>query len=421
MGQCCVPKNDALEPNGSGQGMLESKESPSEQERPWKYGDEASIARGDQKGILSVDLPNAARTRLRVVNNSGSPIILCWITPEGLLRGNYRVNDGSIRDGSVSSSHVELTQLGHAFVAFRPIELSASARPDRIADLFMDGRMGSAVYRPMRAQPGGPACEHVWDIYTRPGSNFLMSRFRFGDPIPSSSGLINTANKPYEKSRIAGWTVFSEPNLYKSAPRLRGTLLTDLKSVNVKFPERALRILQKKTAIWVNKSISWGQTTRPERGRGLTYHPAKEWLLQHKMNPKKAGCVEIYNASDYMADRELWGAGGVLAHELAHAYHNTACKDGFDNAKVWRAFDNAMDKGLYDAVKVHGSQGVNGKAKAYAATNRMEYFAELSVAYLCADKDVEFNKWYPFNRVQLESHDRVGFEVLQDLWECRDV
>ena len=43
------------------------------------------------------------------------------------------------------------------------------------------------------------------------------------------------------------------------------------------------------------------------------------------MSEAKAGCVEVYAAADYLADRGLWGDGGVLLHELSHALHDQAC------------------------------------------------------------------------------------------------
>lgn len=79
-----------------------------------------------------------------------------------------------------------------------------------------------------------------------------------------------------------------------------------------------------------------------------------------------------------------------------------------------------MAKGLYDCVPVHGKQGENGPTKAYACANCMEFFAELSVAFLWAADATEYNKWFPHNRAQLERHDPDTFAVLQSLWEPLD-
>ncbi len=58
-----------------------------------------------------------------------------------------------------------------------------------------------------------------------------------------------------------------------------------------------------------------------------------------------------------------------------------------------------------------------GNAKAYACTNCMEFFAELSVAYLWTlDESTEYNKWFPFNRSQLQRHDPASCQMLQKYW-----
>lgn len=71
----------------------------------------------------------------------------------------------------------------------------------------------------------------------------------------------------------------------------------------------------------------------------------------------------------------------------------------------------------YDSVPVHGPQGERGNAKAYACTNCMEFFAELSVAYCWAeDEHTEYNKWFPYNRSQLQRHDHASLQVLHSCW-----
>ena len=77
-----------------------------------------------------------------------------------------------------------------------------------------------------------------------------------------------------------------------------------------------------------------------------------------------------------------------------------------------------MEKGLYDKVAVHGPQGNNGRlVKHYACSNCMEFFAELSVAFMWKeDAHREYNKWYPFNRAQLQALDSHSYEVLERCW-----
>lgn len=44
--------------------------------------------------------------------------------------------------------------------------------------------------------------------------------------------------------------------------------------------------------------------------------------------------MEIYRYQDFVADRGLWGVGGLLLHELSHAYHDKFVALGFDNELV---------------------------------------------------------------------------------------
>ena len=55
-------------------------------------------------------------------------------------------------------------------------------------------------------------------------------------------------------------------------------------------------------------------------------------------------------------------------------------------------YTQAMSKGLYHAVNVHGPQGRQGTAKAYACTNCMEFFAEISTAYMWNNVCLECNE-----------------------------
>jgi Mlc titration factor MtfA (ptsG expression regulator) len=48
--------------------------------------------------------------------------------------------------------------------------------------------------------------------------------------------------------------------------------------------------------------------------------------------------------------------------------------------------------------------------KAYAATNPMEYFAELSETYFGT------NDFYPFVRAELRIHDPKAFAMVETLW-----
>ena len=135
------------------------------------------------------------------------------------------------------------------------------------------------------------------------------------------------------------------------------------------------------------------------------------------MTVEKAGCVEVYSISGYINDSNLWGVGGILMHELSHAYHDKFCVDGYGNSVIDSAYRQAIARGLYDRVQVHGPQGRDGPIKAYACSNRMEFWAELSVAYMWKkNNECEYNKWFPFNNQQFRSHDPESWAIFDKLW-----
>ena len=165
--------------------------------------------------------------------------------------------------------------------------------------------------------------------------------------------------------------------------------------------------------------------TSPHFPCSLALHKdGEEWLKRNGMRMDKAGGIEIYCAQEYLDSRSQWGVGGLLLHELSHAYHNKFCTAGVDCLSIRTAYNQAMNQKLYDAVAVHGKQGKTGLQKAYACANCMEFFAELSVAFLYQNStdnpSLEYNKWYPHNYMQLIQHDPMTCEVLSTLWGIQE-
>lgn len=160
-------------------------------------------------------------------------------------------------------------------------------------------------------------------------------------------------------------------------------------------PEPALGKIQR-VPIWIH-------ITSPET-RCMAYHPGAQWLREHKMNPAMEKGIEIGHAKTFLewTYEQPW----MILHELAHAYHDRDLADGYENADVKSAFEAAMRKGTYASV-MHW----NGKmAKAYATTNQMEYFAEVSEAYFGQ------NDFYPFVKAELQTADPEGFQMLTRVW-----
>jgi hypothetical protein len=240
------------------------------------------------------------------------------------------------------------------------------------------------------------------------------------DPTP-----IDTSSKHYNTVLLGDWPCRIEPGCFPSNMTnpitgqniLQCRFESDILAASVSLPPHARERLKKSTPIWINKSSCYGPKASPIIDRDACFHPGTEWLIKNGMNPAKCGGCEWYDAQHYLGDCDLWGPGGQVLHELSHAWHCLHIEDGYDNEEIINVYNLAMEEGLYDCVRVHDLHGTTKECKAYACNNPMEYFAELSVAFLGGvDKDAEHNKWYPFNRGQVREHDPRAFDMLCRMW-----
>eukprot|EP00977_Amphora_coffeiformis_P007185 scaffold1564_cov174-Amphora_coffeaeformis.AAC.23 len=247
----------------------------------------------------------------------------------------------------------------------------------------------------------------------KPASNDFPFVIREGNCLEP----LDTTTKEYVKETICGWPVFAEKGAFNDSKEFKETFQKDLEYVVSHIPGYACKALKESnTHIYVNKTFYHGPKIRPIKAKACCFHPCKNWLAKHGYSVDKIQCVELYSMSDYLKDRKYWGTGGLLMHELAHAYHNKCLPDGYENTEIRECYEHAMDEGLYSLVKVHGPQGPT--ARAYACSNQMEYFAELSTAFLGVKKEgEEYNKWYPFNRPQVKEHDPRAYALLKKLWK----
>ncbi|RYH21283.1 hypothetical protein EON65_21035 [archaeon] len=352
----------------------------------------------------------SADCELEVENCLNEPILLCWVSPLGELFGFRRINDCSIKDKSVSNKHIEYTYLSHSFVCIKYHDKP----PSRLLNLSADQLL-------FHYTPTTPHIRHT--ITVKPNTRTSLFRRPAVEITLQSSqldgDLIDTTTKIYVPVYIAGWKLMCEPNVFQDVPLLEEILTQELSLMRELFPAPARCKLQESTPIWLNKSLVYGSKTKPVDEQKAMYHPVggANWLKKHGLSVFKEGCVEICNATSYLRDRELWGQGGILVHEYSHAYHDKFCTQGYDNPDVLAAYKQAMAAKLYDCVAVHGPQGVKGPMKHYACSNHMEFFAELSVAYLFnQDECTEYNKWFPFNRCQLRKHDPDTCAFLERMW-----
>jgi hypothetical protein len=122
------------------------------------------------------------------------------------------------------------------------------------------------------------------------------------------------------------------------------------------------------------------------------------------LDPRWGSALVIYSARNYVWLTDDW-ALRILAHEFAHAWHLEQWPE--KQPEILAAWENAVDQKLYEGVK-----DVQGKPleRAYAATNQLEYFAELSCAYFYR------GEYEPFDREALRRHDPQGFAMIEKMW-----
>jgi len=202
------------------------------------------------------------------------------------------------------------------------------------------------------------------------------NRFRYAFDVCEEAldrAPIDTTKKVYRCMELGGWPVRCEECLWNeggdSSPanpeqleeerKLKELLAEHLAAAVRHLPPAARSSLIKDTPIYINRSQKFGPKAAPIEGTDMCFHPDKSWLIENGMSPKKEGCVEIYRVGNYSRDCQFWGPGGVLLHELSHAYHHKCLDGGYDNTDVKECYDNAMKMGLYDKVKVHNLKGTD--------------------------------------------------------------
>lgn len=132
------------------------------------------------------------------------------------------------------------------------------------------------------------------------------------------------------------------------------------------------------------------------------HNSTKEYSLHDK---RWNNAIIIYNVDNYLMLTDIWNKKTII-HELSHAWHHLEW--GYDHQAMMDAWLNSRNSGLYQSVK-----SIEGKIlkPAYASTNHMEYFAELSAIYFAE------GVYHPFNRQGLKIYDPTGFAMIQKHWQ----
>ena len=207
----------------------------------------------------------------------------------------------------------------------------------------------------------------------------------------------------YTSSEIAGFAVLTKDQDVLRDPFQMQAALSELRTQLEQVVNLPLRPQDLGAFLDVKVFIDLDKTNG-----GAVYHPSRAWLLQNGYIPEKERSVEISNATNFVnwsQQNQPW----IVLHELAHAYHDQIL--GFNYPDIQATYANALTTGIYDSVDYNPGFGFPYiKLEAYAKTNAIEYFAEITEAYFGQ------NDYYPFNRSDLQTHDPQGYALLEQIW-----
>ena len=207
-------------------------------------------------------------------------------------------------------------------------------------------------------------------------------------------GFADHATAEYGYTKLQGHSVYVSPEAMADKALMDRVLIrldADLKKIHELLPPAAMKPLEE-VPFFIE---------RDNPGMTMAYHGRANTGI----NPDKRGAVEMNNMRQYL--NAVAFKPFLVLHEMSHAYHDRVL--GFDNGIVKWAFDLAVASHKYESVsRIGGTAG--RKERAYALTNYMEYFAEISSSYWGR------NDYYPFTRTDLAEFDPSGLAMLEKVW-----
>jgi hypothetical protein len=220
--------------------------------------------------------------------------------------------------------------------------------------------------------------------------------------VPLATAMAETPASRFDpvEQDIEGWTVHVDPALLEGQHAADGEralvmLANHLQRIKILIPAEPLEKLQQ-VEIWIEFDA--------QQFKAKSYHPSRQWLIDHGHDPRLARKVHIPRARALLSRRQMLKHPAVILHELAHAYHDQVL--GFDNPEVIAAFERAKEAGVYQEVLDYTGKTV----RHYGLTNHKEYFAEGTEAYFYR------NDFYPFVRAELKQHDPPLYDLLKQVW-----
>ncbi len=200
------------------------------------------------------------------------------------------------------------------------------------------------------------------------------------------------------------WTIYYEKSMLQGNPKLTKRslqkLTNKLQDVKAALPSYSLDKLKQ-----IKIFLMWGEAS-PQGGlkSGMRFVRKGESKSRKHYDTRWEYGIVIYSAENLMYLDSLWSKKALM-HEFAHAWHILNWPE--KHPQITKPWNNAKSQQLYKKVKDYKGRT---KDKAYALTNQLEYFAELSAIYFVG------GDYFPFNRSGLKDYDPNGFYMIEELW-----
>ncbi len=231
---------------------------------------------------------------------------------------------------------------------------------------------------------------------------YVLSANGSAQQRPSSAPTTQPVTEDrFEVRNVEGWTVYINRDVVKQYPaetaRTMEHLRWELYQAKLAVPPAAASHMQENNAIWIEyrEKVS------------LSYHPSRRWLLNRGYKiPRDPESMMSLSVKSHVGDS--YRHPFVVLHELAHGYdyHFIGKGKTYGNDECQANYERMMKEGKYEKVKIwHGRYGSH-----YGRSNRMEYWAESTEAYLAV------NDIYPFVRAELREFDPKQARLIERYW-----
>ncbi|MEI7899485.1 MAG: hypothetical protein WCK89_04485 [bacterium] len=240
----------------------------------------------------------------------------------------------------------------------------------------------------------------AWQCGPLQGREIAQAASAAADPAGKPSANPGSEDR-FEILNLEGWTVYINRDVRRKYPEQTARTLEHLKwelyQIKLAAPALAVNNMQEKNAIWIEY----------KEKVDLSYHPERSWLINQGYTiPRDPESFMSLSVATHVGDS--YRHPFVVFHELAHGYdyHFIGKGKDYGNKECQDNYERMMKEGKYEKVKIwDGRVGSH-----YARSNRMEYWAESTEAYLAV------NDIYPFVRAELREHDPQMARFVERYW-----